>query len=114
MNHQRLLELATDVEYRGLFSKTRSQIRQQFGLPPAPIENDDERDYMGTLALETLAKIEQRAAALLLKGRLGTNPADFIPSFQSRFRYTFRRARSLARQQGIDLLTGEPRKKVTA
>lgn len=107
MTNEQIRQL-TDTIYRALFDADGAALRIRLGLPPAApddLTDDDLRDEMGILALETLGKLEDE-----LQRWFNAQP-EFDWSFcRAMTRIVSLRHANQAKQQarwnGIDLLTG--------
>lgn len=99
----------TDTIYRALFNADGAALRIRLGLPPVVAgsnSEDDLRDQMGDLAIETLSRIEDEMATWMQ-----ANPDQRYSQAAAQTRIVALRhaglAKNRARWDKIDLLTGK-------
>lgn len=108
MTNEQIRQL-TDTIYRALFNADGAALRIRLGLPPASPDDktdDDLRENMGDLAVETLGNIENEMATWL-ENSGGVSWSRCRAQTKVVALRHANHAKQLARWDGIDLLTGQ-------
>ena len=107
MTNEQIRQL-TDTIYRALFNADGAALRIRLGLPPADPDDktdDDLREAMGDLAIETLGRIEDETADWLERsGGVSWSRCRAQTKIVALKHASL--AQKQARWDGIDLLTG--------
>lgn len=101
------LRIVTNLLYTQLFGADADTLRQRLGLPAKDSDDDDNlRDHMGELALLMLGEAEQEMALLLKAAPL--TGVDLWIRAQQVGGWWGTLLHRMARERGIDPLTGAP------